>query len=271
MSIHSATASNSILIEHEARGIFHIVLNRPDVHNAFDDRIILQMTEAIEQVVQNKDARAIILRSNGKNFSAGADLNWMRRIAALDFKDNVADAQQLAALMQTLNECPLPTLCLVQGAAFGGALGLISCCDIAIADYNATFCLSETRIGLVPAVISPYVIRAMGERQARRYFLTAEKFDANTALTIGLIHRIVANDALLSEAEHFITMLLNNSPNAILKAKRLIQDVSGHPISDELIKYTTELIAFMRVSEQGQDGLNAFLEKRPAAWQHGDK
>ncbi|HET8708024.1 MAG TPA: enoyl-CoA hydratase/isomerase family protein [Pseudomonadales bacterium] len=266
------TESNAtILLEEHADGVMHLILNRPDMHNAFDDHLIIKVTQALEKISQNPSARAIVLRSNGKNFSAGADLNWMRRIAALNFAENVADARQLATLMQTLNECPLPTLCLVQGAAFGGALGLISCCDIAIATESANFCLSETRIGLVPAVISPYVIRAIGERQARRYFLTAEKFDAHTALQLGLVHKIVAEEKMLEEAEQFCNILLNNSPNAILKAKRLIRDVAGHPIDDETIGYTTELIAFMRVSEQGQEGLSAFLEKRPAAWQRGDK
>lgn len=263
--------ADTVIIDAHANGVFHLVLNRPEVHNAFDDTLILKITAAIEQITQRADARIIILRSNGKNFSAGADLNWMRRIAALDFHDNVADAKQLAELMKTLNECPLPTICLVQGAAFGGALGLVSCCDIAIAAENASFCLSETRIGLVPAVISPYVIRAIGERQARRYFLTAEKFAAQTALMHGLVHKVAAEENLLSEAESLCRILLENSPNAILKAKRLIRDVSGQPIDQELIHYTTELIAFMRVSEQGQEGLSAFLEKRPAAWQRGDK
>jgi len=262
---------NAVLVEIRDEGVVHLVLNRPDIHNAFDDAIIAQLNDALADIIQNPNARVLVLRSNGNNFSAGADLNWMRRVSALNFQENIQDAQQLANLMQSLNECPLPTLCLVQGAAFGGALGLISCCDIAIASDSATFCLSETRIGLVPAVISPYVIRAIGERQARRYFLTAEKFNAERACQLGLIHTVVPVDELIPEAERFCRLLLQNSPNAILKAKRLIQDISGQPIDEDLIHYTTELIAFMRVSEQGQEGLAAFLEKRPAAWQQGAK
>lgn len=243
-------------------------LNRPEKHNAFDSNIIDEMIKCISHA-NTLDIRALVLKTVGKNFSAGADLAWMKSMANNDYKDNIADSKQLAKLMSTLAHCPHPTICLIQGAAFGGALGLICCCDIAIARSDAKLCLSEVKLGLIPAVISPYVIKAMGERQARRYFLTAEIIDAEKALSIGLIHEI--HDDLDIAQDTVLDFILSNGPEAVSAAKRLISDVSGLPISSEVIEMTAKRIANIRVSPEGQEGLASFFEKRPAHWQVENK
>lgn len=252
------------------RGIAWITLNRPDVHNAFDDAIIQQLIDAMRTVDANDSARIMVLNSNGKNFSAGADLNWMRSMATKNYQENLEDAGQLAELMRTLDTLSKPTIALVQGAAFGGALGLIACCDMAIATPKASFCLSEVKIGLIPAVISPYVIRAIGERASRRYFLTAERFFADKALQLGLIHDIaegaVTSEELITAAEPIISALLQNSPAAVTAAKQLVAAVTERVIDESVINDTSERIAAIRVSEEGQEGLTAFLEKRKPSW-----
>ncbi|MBQ4850621.1 enoyl-CoA hydratase/isomerase family protein [Pseudoalteromonas sp. MMG012] len=243
-------------------------LSRPEKHNAFDDAVIAELIKCIEHA-NSLDIRALVLKTDGKHFSAGADLGWMKSMAGNNFDENVADSKQLAKLMSVLANCPHPTLCLVQGAAFGGALGLIACCDIAVATENAKFCLSEVKLGLIPAVISPYVIKAIGERQARRYFLTAEVFTANTALDLGLIHEI--SDDLVHSQAKFIELLLNNGPSAVRSAKTLINEVAGNPIDETLIHHTAQRIAQIRVSPEGQEGLSAFFDKRAPNWQHAAK
>ncbi|QFU04908.1 2,3-dehydroadipyl-CoA hydratase [Pseudoalteromonas sp. THAF3] len=241
-----------------------LTLARVEKHNAFDDVLINEMIRCIEHA-STLDVRALVLKSEGKHFSAGADLNWMKSMKDNSFEDNVADSMELARLMQVLYECPLPTVCLVQGAAFGGALGLIACCDIALADSSAKFCLSEVKLGLIPAVISPYVINAMGERNARRYFLTAEVFNAEQAQTLGLIHEL--SDDLDASAEQLLSKLADNGPQAVKAAKRLIAEVAHQPIDDSLRQLTAERIAAIRVSDEGQIGLTAFFEKQAPAWQ----
>ncbi|MCG7542618.1 enoyl-CoA hydratase-related protein [Pseudoalteromonas sp. MM17-2] len=241
-----------------------LTLARVEKHNAFDDVLINEMIRCIEHA-STLDVRALVLKSEGKHFSAGADLNWMKSMKDNSFEDNVADSMELARLMQVLYECPLPTVCLVQGAAFGGALGLIACCDIALADKSAKFCLSEVKLGLIPAVISPYVINAMGERNARRYFLTAEVFNAEQAQTLGLIHEL--SDDLDASAEQLLSKLADNGPQAVKAAKRLIAEVAHQPIDDSLRQLTAERIAAIRVSDEGQIGLTAFFEKQAPAWQ----
>ncbi|KID58762.1 gamma-carboxygeranoyl-CoA hydratase [Pseudoalteromonas luteoviolacea] len=239
-------------------------LSRPEKHNAFNAEIIAELIKTIDYA--NKlDIRALVLKTNGKHFSAGADLAWMKSMADNNYEENVADSLELAKLMQVLASSPHPTLCLVQGAAFGGALGLIACCDIAVASPNAKFCLSEVKLGLIPAVISPYVIRAIGERQARRYFLTAEVFQAEKALELGLIHQI--SDNLERSEEYFIEQLLNNGPTAVKSAKSLIDEVAGKAIDEQLITHTAKRIAEIRVSDEGQEGLSAFFDKRAPNWQ----
>lgn len=241
-----------------------LTLNRPQVHNAFDDQMIAELLHALATVRSDQHVRVLVLRSEGKNFSAGADLGWMRSMAAKDYAENIADAGELSRLMQELDALPQPTIALVQGAAFGGAVGLAACCDIALATPASSFCLSEVKIGLIPAVISPYVMRAIGTRQARRYMLTAERFDAVEAMRIGLIHTVV--DDLEQAVQPLISALVNNSPAAVTAAKKLVLDVDQQPLTDQTRQLTIERIAEIRVSAEGQEGLSAFLEKRAPNW-----
>lgn len=250
----------------DPRGVASLVLNRPEVHNAFDDLMIAELITQLDTLAADNQVKVLLLKSNGKNFSAGADLNWMRSMAKKDYQQNLEDAAGLASLMHKLDTFPKPTLVLVQGAAFGGAVGLVACCDIALAEENASFCLSEVKIGLIPAVISPYVMRALGERQSRRYFLTAERFNATTAESLGLVHQVVTNDTLENSAEPILQALLQNSPAAVSAAKQLLQHIYNKEICNAVIAHTTQAIAEIRVSAEGQEGLSAFLEKRKPNW-----
>lgn len=246
-------------------GVATLTLSRTDKHNAFDEVMIGEMITALDAFAESPaDISVLILKAEGKHFSAGADLNWMRKQAAMDFEQNLSDAKELAALMHKLDTFPRPTLAMVNGAAFGGALGLICACDIAIAAPNASFCLSEVKLGLIPAAISPYVLRAMGERQSRRYMLTAERFDAHTALELGVIHQLA--DDLNAAQEAMTATLVANSPQAMQWCKTLIAAQQTGEITPEVINYTSEQIARIRVSEEGQEGLNAFFDKRQPAW-----
>lgn len=257
---------SSLLIEIES-GIATLILNRPDVHNAFDDVLITKIIKTLNEVEKNDDVRVVVLTSYGKHFSAGADLNWMKRMAVLTEQENRDDAQQLAELMHTLNNLNKPTVALVNGAAYGGAVGLIACCDMAIATQRSRFCLSEVKIGLSPAVISPFVVSAIGERAARRYFLSAEVFDAHSAEELGLLHEVVADEAELTEqGTQLVSTLLLNSPHAMAKTKQLIKQVSRGDIDKPMRDYTVNLIASIRVSNEGQEGLSSFLEKREPSW-----
>jgi methylglutaconyl-CoA hydratase len=250
----------------DQRGVASLVLNRPDVHNAFDDLMIAELIAVLNKLATDDNVRLLLLKANGKNFSAGADLNWMRSMAEKDYPQNLNDANELALLMHTLDKFPKPTIAMVQGAAFGGAVGLVACCDMAIASNNASFCLSEVKIGLIPAVISPYVMRAIGERQSRRYFLSAERFSADTAKQLGLLHEVVSANELQDCAEQFITNLLLNSPAAMSAAKTLIHNIYNRKISNNVRAHTTQAIAEIRVSAEGQEGLGAFLDKRRPNW-----
>ena len=250
----------------DERGVARLTLNRPDVHNAFDDVMIGELIAALTQAADDDNVRVLVLQSAGKNFSAGADLNWMRSMADKDYQQNIDDAGELSLLMQRLDELPKPTIALVQGAAFGGAVGLAACCDMVLAQPKTSFCLSEVKIGLIPAVISPYVVKAIGERQARRYMLTAERFFADDALQLGLVHRIV--DDFEGALNEWLEALLNNSPQALGACKQLIANVGSRPVDDRVRRHTIEAIAEIRVSAEGQEGLNAFLQKRPAAWRN---
>jgi methylglutaconyl-CoA hydratase len=258
-------------VETETRdGVRWLWLNRPELGNAFDDRVIKQLSDHIAQAVHANDVRMIVLGGRGKHFSAGADFNWMQRMVDLSFEENTEDALQLARLMRQLNDCPKPTIAAVNGAAYGGALGLICACDLAIAASNATFCLSEVKLGLIPAVISPFVINAMGRRNAMRYMLTAEVFDAATARDIDVVHDIVEPDSLHATVESWAATLAKNGPRALVEVKKLIRDVHGRHIDDDLSEMTAERIARIRVSPEGQEGLRAFLDKRPPAWRTKD-
>lgn len=258
---------SAVLLRRRNDGVAEVVLNRPEKRNAFDDAIIQQLIEALIHVNADRDTRVVILRSEGKHFSAGADLAWMRRMADNSRQENLDDARQLARLMEVLNGLSKPTIALVQGAAFGGAVGLAACCDIVLATEKSSFCLSEVKLGLIPAVISPYVVRAIGERQARRYFITAEVFSARTAEGFGLVH-IVCDDetAMEQRCNELLQQLALNGPEAMKAAKDLIFAVSHKPISDDVIDDTAHRIADIRVSEEGQEGLSAFLNKRRANW-----
>ena len=251
----------------DPRGVATVTLDRPDKHNAFDDDVISALKDRFVDLAANRTVRVVILASTGKSFSAGADLNWMRRMAEYDFGHNMRDAEQLAGMLKALADLPQPTIARVQGAAYGGAVGLVSCCDIAIAGERASFCLSEVKIGLVPATISPYVIRAMGERAARRYFMTAERFDAARAAELGLVSEVVAQETLDAKVEELIEAILGNGPEAVLSAKDLVQSIAGRTIDAELIEDTCARIAHIRVSTEGQEGLSAFLNKRKPNWQ----
>lgn len=246
-------------------------LERPALHNAFDATLIAGLTAALETVGRDPDVRVVVLEGSGASFSAGADLNWMRGMAAAGEADNREDALALARLMRSLDELPRPTIARVHGAAFGGGVGLVACCDIAIGAAGAKFGLTESRLGLLPATISPYVIAAIGARHARRYFATAEIFDAAQAQRIGLLHEVVEADALDAAIERQIALLLKSGPSATAGAKRLVRDVAGATDRDALDRDNASLIAALRVSAEGQEGLSAFLDKRPATWTPTEK
>lgn len=245
-----------------AKHIATITLDNPDKRNAFDDQLINGLQGILEHLETDVDVRVVILRANGKHFSAGADLNWMKSVAKYSEAENYDDACHLAKLMYTLNQLSKPTIALVEGAAYGGGVGLIACCDIVIATLKASFCFSEVRLGLVPAVISPYVISVIGERAARRYFLTAEAFGAERAHELGLVSEIETAGQIEQRCDELCTHLLANGPKAVVEAKALIQEIANKKIDECLIDITAKRIARIRVSDEGQEGLNAFLEKR---------
>jgi len=248
------------------RGVATITMNNPDKHNAFDDVIIAELHSAFDRANDNADVRVVILAATGKSFSAGADLNWMKRMASYTREENLRDSVALAAMLKALNFMSKPTIARVQGAAFGGAVGLVSCCDMAVGSPRVSFSLSEVKIGLIPATISPYVIAAIGQRAARRYFTTAERFKADVALQLGLLTELVEEEALDTRINALVDSLLANSPAAVQAAKQLVFTVAEREITDGLIQETCEAIANIRVSSEGQEGLTAFLEKRAPSW-----
>ena len=256
----------TVLTDIDARGVATVTLNRPDKHNAFDDAMIALLRNAFDALAGRDEVRVVILASLGKSFSAGADLAWMKRMADYDYAHNLKDAELLAAMLKALHDLPQPTIAKVQGAAYGGAVGLASCCDIAIGSQRASFALSEVKIGLIPATISPYVIRSIGERAARRYFTTGERFDAREAHRLGLLHEVVAEDQLDSAVIAMVESLLTSAPLAARAAKELITQVAGRAIDAELIADSCSRIASIRVSQEGQEGLTAFLTKRQPKW-----
>lgn len=250
------------------RHVARVALNRPDVHNAFDDALIAELTSALDTLDHDTNVRAIALTGNGASFSAGADLNWMRRMAQAGEAENRADAERLAALMRALNFLSKPTVARINGAAYGGGVGLIACCDIAIAAETAKFGLTEVKLGLVPAVISPYVIAAIGARHARRLFATGEIFDADEAARVGLVHRVVPPNALDAAIDETLALLAKGGPVAQSEAKQLALRVGGmtrHGAERNDVE-NAALIARLRVSAEGQEGLGAFLDKRKPGW-----
>ncbi|RMV70660.1 Gamma-carboxygeranoyl-CoA hydratase [Pseudomonas caricapapayae] len=254
----------------DPRGFATLWLNRPDKNNAFNAQMIRELILALERVQADVSLRFLLLRGHGRHFSAGADLAWMQQAADLDYNTNLDDARELAELMYSLARLKIPTLAVVQGAAFGGALGLISCCDMAIAAVDAQFCLSEVRIGLAPAVISPFVVQAIGERATRRYALTAERFDGQRAQQIGLIAECYPPAELQARAQDWIDNLLLNSPQAMRVSKELLREVGSGELTPALRRYCESAIARIRTSAEGQEGLRAFLQKRTPGWQAGD-
>jgi methylglutaconyl-CoA hydratase len=258
---------SGILQDIDARGVATLTLNNPERHNAFDDTLIADMTAVLDDFAADRAIRVVVLRSTGKSFSAGADLNWMRRVADYTEADNRRDAVALGRLMHTLDRLPKPTLAVVQGSALGGGVGLVACCDIVVASTTAKFATTEVRLGLIPAVISPYVINAIGARHARRYFLTAEVIPADTAHRIGLVHELAEPDALAARADAMIDTLLQQAPGAQAEAKALVFLCEGSAVDTALQDQTAQRIAQRRATPEGREGLQAFLEKRAPAWQ----
>lgn len=241
-------------------------LNRPEVHNAFNEGVISELQRAFEDLGADDKVRVVMLAGRGKSFSAGADLNWMKKAGEADLDENIADAERLAKMLQTLATLPKPTIARVHGAALGGGMGLASTCDICIASTEAKFATSEVRLGLAPSTISPYVIRAIGERQARRYFLTAERIDAQTAYHIGLAHEVCAPDELDAAVDKIIQAILQGAPNAQADSKTLIDMVAKKAVDEALLTETAKHIATIRQGSEAKEGLQAFLNKRSPAW-----
>ena len=257
---------NPLIVDVAAEGRATVTLNRPDVHNAFDDKLIALLTRELDALDRNPTVGVVVLAAAGKSFCAGADLKWMRRMAEYSEAENQADAEALAALMKTLNRLSKPTVAEVQGAAYGGGVGLICCCDIAIASEAAQFSISEVKLGLIPSVISPYVVVVIGERQARRYALGAETFDAIEAKRIGLVHEVTAAEDLQAAVDAMVEALLANGPAAMTETKDQIAGVANRPVDDRLIAAAAARIARIRVSDEGREGVAAFLEKRKPGW-----
>ncbi|MCU1244594.1 MAG: liuC [Acidobacteria bacterium] len=258
-------AFKTLLVE-ETGGILSVTLNRPDVHNAFNDELIAEAIELFEGLAANRSLRAVVLRGTGANFCAGADLNWMSRMVSYSRDENIRDSSLLARMYALINECPLPVVGRIQGAAIGGGVGLVAVCDVAIAMRDAKFGLSEVKLGILPAVISPYVIAKIGQSHARALVLTGERFDAERALRIGLVHRLVDDaQALDAAVDESIAQLRGSGPEAVRECKKLIAHVAASELADA-VPYTIEAIATRRTSEEGQQGMQAFLAKQKAPW-----
>ncbi|MGM3387966.1 gamma-carboxygeranoyl-CoA hydratase [Stutzerimonas stutzeri] len=262
----TTSSFQTIELEYSEKGFATLWLNRPEKNNAFNAEMIRELVSAIDQIQADKTLRFLVLRGRGKHFSAGADLAWMQQSAKLDFEANLTDARELAELMYSLYHLKLPTLAVVQGAAFGGAVGLVACCDMAIGAHDALFSLSEVRIGLAPAVISPFVVKAIGERATRRYALTGERFGGERARDLGLLSESYAATELDDAMQGWLDNLMLNSPQAMRASKDLLREASSASLSPALRRYTENAIARIRVSPEGQEGLNAFLEKRKPTW-----
>ncbi len=257
---------SDLLLQGTDHGVHTITLNRPDIRNAFDDVLIGEIHQAFDAVSRRTDVRCVVLAANGPAFCAGGDLNWMRRMADYTREQNLADAAGLASMLRAIDQCPHPTIARVQGDVFAGGLGLVSACDVAVCADSATFCLSEVKIGLIPATISPYVVRAIGARASRRYFLTAERFSAAEAHRMGLVHESVPMDQLDATVQALVKVLQANSPMAVQDAKRLVDSVAGQDIDEALIARTVAGIADSRASADGKEGVQAFLDKRKPKW-----
>lgn len=250
----------------QEQAVATVWLNRPDVRNAFNETSIAELTQAFKALDADASVRAVVLAARGVAFCAGADLNWMKKMAGYSREENLADAAGLAAMLRAIHDCSKPVVARVQGDCYAGGMGLATACDIVVAADAAHFCLSEVKLGLIPATISPYVIRAMGAQAARRYFITAERFSAAAAQRMGLVHECVPADALDDTVASLLKSLLAASPDAVAAAKRLVNDVAGRPLTDALVQDTVVRIADIRASEQGREGVRSFLEKRKPSW-----
>ncbi len=254
------------LIVEVANHVGRITLNRPDVRNAFNDDVIAEITQAFKDMGAHPGVRCIVLAAEGSAFCAGADLNWMRRMADYSYNENLEDAGKLAAMLHTIASCPKPTVARVQGDVYAGGTGLVAACDMAVAVESAQFCISEVKIGLAPATISPYLVRAMGVRASQRYWLTAERFSASEAHRMGLVSEVTTLDALDASVDKLCKALCLASPDAVRLCKKLIESVVEKPITHELIAHTVKEIATVRSSPQGKEGVQAFLQKRLPNW-----
>lgn len=255
----------------DRRGVARVTMNRPEVHNAFNAGMIAALSDVFRTVAARDGVRVMVLAANGRSFSAGADANWMKSFAAMSHAENMKDAGELAAMLELLNRLPVPTIAAVNGAAFGGGVGLVACCDVAVAVESAVFSLSEVRLGIIPATISPYVLAAIGPRQARRWFTSGERFTAAKAKEIGLVHELVPDlDALDVAVEDLVRNYLMNGPEAVAAAKDLVFAVVNRPVDGSLMQETARRIADRRVSPEGQEGLAAFLAKRKPNWVRED-
>jgi methylglutaconyl-CoA hydratase len=257
------TNTLEVTVENRVAKVF---LNRPEVRNAFNDGVITELAETFTRLGQDPGVRVIVLGGHGKAFCAGADLNWMKSMAGYGWEDNRADATRLAEMLWAIYSCPLPVVGRLHGDCYAGGMGLAACCDVLVAAEGMHFCLSEARLGLLPATISPYVMRAMGEQAARRYFITAERFSAAQARDMGFVHELVAPDALDPKVDEIVALLVANGPAAVKACKRLVQDFVGREITLDLRVETARRIADIRASDEGREGVQAFLNKREPAW-----
>jgi len=249
-----------------ARGAATVTLNRPEVRNAFNEVVIAELTQVFQELGQNQEVRVVVLSANGPAFCAGADLNWMRKMATYSEEENLADAQKLAEMFYQIYGCSKPVIARVQGDCYAGGMGLVAACDIAVAAEQVQFCLSEVKLGLTPATISPYVIKAMGANAARRYFITAERFSAKEAHRIGFVHEVVGAEDLDETVAQLVKAIVSNSPNAVTEAKWLVDEITNAEIDEEMLAYTAERIAEIRCSEEGREGVASFLDKRKPGW-----
>jgi methylglutaconyl-CoA hydratase len=257
---------NTLELIRPSAHVAEVWLNRPDVRNAFNDAVIAELTQTFAQLASEPQLRVVQLGARGKAFCAGADLNWMRAMADYSWEQNRDDAQKLADMLWALDQCPVPVVGRVHGDCYAGGMGLAAICDVLVASSNVTFCLSEARLGLSPATISPYVVRAMGAQAARRYFVTAERFSAAQAHALGMVHELCEPEALDAKVAEIVAVLTANGPAAVRACKQLVRDVSGQPLSAELRAETARRIADIRASSEGKEGLQSFLGKRPANW-----
>lgn len=256
-----------ILVTKPQDAVCLLTLNRPEKRNALDGAIIQEWIQILEHIENDKTIRVVMLNGNGDHFCAGADIAWMQKMSQCSKADNINDALQLANLLKKIYFFSKPVIGLIHGATMGGGLGVAACCDMVIAASNSNFCFSETKMGLTPSVISPYILPILGERLTRYYFLTAEKFDSQKALELKLVQEIVLSEKLVELGLELANKLLKNSPHALVESKKLIQHVSKHPISDDITQWTAEHLAFMRASTDAEEGLKSFLEKRSPVWE----